>query len=90
MCVFPLCLGRLGVLALFLKEGKFDKKKAVIFLNALSKIVIGDGALVGAYSLLVSGVRVSEKEVVPPLLPFMPFTSWENGRRKKIKKDGVE
>jgi hypothetical protein len=47
----------------------------------LSPITIGDGALIGGYSVLLPGCEVAEGEVTPPFRTIHAFSRFANGRR---------
>ena len=49
----------------------------------LSPITIGDGALIGGYSLLLPGCEVAEGEVTPPFRTIHAFSRFANGRRMR-------
>ena len=50
----------------------------------LSPITIGDGALVGGYSVLLPGCEVAEGEVTPPFRTIHAFSRFANGRRIRV------
>jgi hypothetical protein len=47
----------------------------------LAPIIIGDDALVGAYSILLPGCEVADREVTPPFRTIHAFSRFANGRR---------
>lgn len=49
----------------------------------LSPITIGDGALIGGYSVLLPGCEVAEGEVTPPFRTIHAFSRFANGRRTR-------
>jgi hypothetical protein len=57
----------------------------------LSPITIGDGALIGGYSVLLPGCEVAEGEVTPPFRTIHAFSRFANGRRTGVdRKEQVE
>jgi hypothetical protein len=50
----------------------------------LSPITIGDGALIGGYSVLLPGCEVAEGEVTPPFRTIHAFSRFANGRRIRV------
>jgi acetyltransferase-like isoleucine patch superfamily enzyme len=50
----------------------------------LSPITVGDGALIGGYSVLLPGCQVGDEEVTPPFRTIHAFTRFANGRRIRI------
>ena len=50
----------------------------------LSPITIGDGALIGGYSVLLPGCEVAEGEVTPPFRTIHAFSRFANGRRTRV------
>jgi hypothetical protein len=50
----------------------------------LSPITIGDGALIGGYSVLLPGCEVAEGEVTPPFRTVHAFSRFANGRRIRV------
>jgi len=50
----------------------------------LSPITIGDGALIGGYSMLLPGCQVADEEVTPPFRTMHAFCRFANGRRIRI------
>jgi hypothetical protein len=50
----------------------------------LSPITIGDGALIGGYSVLLPGCQVADEEVTPPFRTIHAFSHFANGRRIRI------
>ena len=55
----------------------------------LSPITIGDGALIGGYSVLLPGCEVAEGEVTPPFRTIHAFSRFANGRRSPAAGAGV-
>jgi hypothetical protein len=55
----------------------------------LSPITIRDGALIGAYSVLLPGCEVAEGEVTPPFRTIHAFSRFANGRRTRGAGAGV-
>ncbi len=49
----------------------------------LSPITIGDGALIGGYSVLLPGCEVAEGEATPPFRTIHAFSRFANGRRMR-------
>lgn len=47
----------------------------------LATVTIGDGALIGAYSLLTSGTEIAPGECTKALLISSPFSKWKSGTR---------
>jgi hypothetical protein len=47
----------------------------------LSPITVGDGAVIGGYSVLLPGCEVAEGEVTPPFRTIHAFSRFANGRR---------
>jgi len=52
----------------------------------LSPITIGDGALIGAYSVLLPGCEVAQGEVTPPFRAIHAFSRFANGRRIRVSR----
>ena len=46
-------------------------------------------ALVGGYSLLLSGCWIAAGEATPGKREFRPFTGWQNGRRVLAEGDAT-
>ena len=55
----------------------------------LSPITIGEGALIGGYSVLLPGCEVAEGEVTPPFRTIHAFSRFANGRRSPGAGAGV-
>ena len=53
----------------------------------LSPITIGDGALIGGYSVLLPGCEVAEGEVTPPFRTIHAFSRFANGRRMRVDRE---
>lgn len=49
----------------------------------LARIVIGDRAMIGGYSLLTAGTRIAEDETTHAFLKSPPFSHWQEGKRIK-------
>lgn len=49
----------------------------------LAPVHIGDGAMIGGYSLLTAGTAISPGETTRAFLISPPFSRWENGRRNR-------
>jgi hypothetical protein len=49
----------------------------------LATVKIGDGAMIGGYSLLTSGTEIGAGESPHAFLLCPPYTQWKNGRRIK-------
>lgn len=47
----------------------------------LAPVKIGDGAMVGGYSLLTAGTEIAAGEATRAFLISPPFSCWQNGRR---------
>jgi hypothetical protein len=48
---------------------------------ALAPITIGDGAMIGGYSLLTAGTSIAPGEATRAFLISPPFSTWKDGRR---------
>jgi hypothetical protein len=48
----------------------------------LAPVVIGDGAVIGGYSLLTAGTEIAAGECTRAYLISPPFSRWENGARR--------
>ena len=55
----------------------------------LARVTIGDGAVVGGYSLLTAGTEIAAGECVRAYLISPPFSRWEQGRRVKETQGGA-
>ena len=53
----------------------------------LASIEVGDRALIGGYSLLTAGTRISANEASRAFLISPPFSEWKDGKRVR---NGVE
>lgn len=49
----------------------------------LAPIKIGDGAMVGGYSLLTAGTEIAASEATRAFLISPPFSRWKNGKRTR-------
>lgn len=49
----------------------------------LAPIKIGDGAMVGGYSLLTAGTEIAAAEATRAFLISPPFSRWKNGKRTR-------
>ena len=49
----------------------------------LAPVKIGDGALIGGYSLLTAGTEIAAGEATRAFLISPPFSMWKNGRRTR-------
>jgi len=56
----------------------------------VSRVSIGDDALVGGYSLLLAGSWIGPGEASPGKRELAPFTGWVNGRRVDAKNESVK
>jgi hypothetical protein len=52
----------------------------------LAKIVVGDGTIVGGYSLLTAGTEIAPGECTRAFLVSPPFSRWKDGKR--VGKEG--
>jgi len=52
----------------------------------LATVKIGDGVMVGGYSLLTAGTEIVSHEVTRAFLISPPFSVWKDGRRIRTKK----
>ena len=57
---------------------KGDSGQAELILGTLK---VGDGAIVGGYSLLTAGSEISAREITKAFLISPPFTVWKDGKR---------
>ncbi len=55
----------------------------------LADIIIGDRALIGAYSLLTAGTGIAPDESTRALLHAPPFSRWQGGRRISRKNEAA-
>ena len=55
----------------------------------LGVITVGDGTMVGAYSLLLPGCEIAAGEITPPLRTIHPFSKWANGRHVTKTAEGL-
>ena len=53
----------------------------------VAPIRIGDGAIVGGYSVLGPGAEIAPREATPACQILPPFSRWENGRRARGRSD---
>jgi hypothetical protein len=49
----------------------------------LARVKIGDGAMIGGYSLLTAGTEIAAAEATRAFLISPPFSKWENGKRTR-------
>ncbi len=49
----------------------------------LAPVSIGDGAMIGGYSLLTAGTEIAPGEATRAFLISPPFSRWKNGRRTR-------
>jgi hypothetical protein len=49
----------------------------------LAPVRIGDGAMIGGYSLLTAGTEIASGEATRAFLICPPFSRWKNGRRTR-------
>jgi len=49
----------------------------------LARVKIGDGAMIGGYSLLTAGTEIAAGEATRAFLISPPFSKWENGKRTR-------
>lgn len=49
----------------------------------LAPVRIGDGAMIGGYSLLTAGTEIAAGEATRAFLISPPFSRWKNGRRTR-------
>ena len=49
----------------------------------LAPVKIGDGAMIGGYSLLTAGTEIAADEATRAFLISPPFSRWKNGRRTR-------
>ncbi len=54
----------------------------------LASVTIGNGAVVGGYSLLTAGTEIADGENVRAYLISPPFSRWEKGKRTKDASPG--
>jgi acetyltransferase-like isoleucine patch superfamily enzyme len=47
----------------------------------LKRVKIGDGAMVGGYSLLTAGTEITSHEITRAFLISPPFSVWKDGKR---------
>jgi hypothetical protein len=56
----------------------------------LADIHIGDGVIVGGYSLLTAGTHLEDDEISKAFLISPPFSRWKNGRRIKERDNDMQ
>jgi len=49
----------------------------------LAPVIIGDGVMIGAYSLLTAGTEIAAGEATRAFLISPPFSRWKNGKRTR-------
>jgi hypothetical protein len=56
----------------------------------LADIHIGDGVIVGGYSLLTAGTHLADDEISKAFLMSPPFSRWKNGRRIRERDNDMQ
>ena len=56
----------------------------------LADIHIGDGVIVGGYSLLTAGTHLEDDEISKAFLISPPFSRWKNGRRIRERDNDMQ